>query len=410
VSTTALATATILLERGDYTEAARRVATVLAGEPDNVDALVLMAQAQLGLSRPATALPPASRAAALAPGDGHPLGVLSRVFTDLHRHPEAVDAAYEAVRREPHHPHRHNRAAWALLGAGRPAEAEAPAHRAVTLAPQHADFHITYAVVMKRLKREERARAALLEALRLEPDNSVARHELATLDVLHRNMFALGRLARGAEGLAGALRSNPAQQQSRLMLDLALRRFLIRVAILLGVLAYVGWRVAETGAVSAARVLAGVAALAPVAFAGWFVSRLSATLRAYLRTVVTSGGQRNAAVGAVISVAMLLTATAAPATWLVWLLGGAALASIGVRVLTVSETNARVRAAGVHVPRGPATVTLVLIGVAGALGAVLTVLGAVESGRVALYGLAGVLAVAAAGCCVVLVRRRRPDR
>jgi hypothetical protein len=65
--------------------------------------------------------------------------------------------------------------------------------------------------------------------------------------------------------------------------------------------------------------------------------------------VVTQGRQRVAAIGAAVCLALLLTATAAPAAWLPWLLGSAAVGGFAVRLLTVSASNAHVRSVGLAV-------------------------------------------------------------
>jgi hypothetical protein len=258
---------------------------------------------------------------------------------------------------------------------------------------------------MKQLGHTDRARRALHDALGLEPDNAVAQHELATLDVVHRNPFALGRLARGASGLAGALRADPRQQASRFMLDVALRRFLVYTAVLLAVLAYVGWRMTEFS-VGGARLVAGAAALVPMVFAAYFVARLDRSLRAYLTAVLTQGRQRIAAIGAALCLALLLAATVAPAGSLPWLLGTAAVGGFAVRLITVSASNAHVRSAGLGTGPDRVSVVLwwVLIGCIGA--AIVLEIGATDARWWFSLG-ALLLVVAAVVCLAVIVRRRR---
>ncbi len=404
-SATAVAMAAAQFQRGDAAAAADLLGPVLAAEPDNVRALVLMTHAQLALKRPEVAHHAAHQAVRIAPESAEALSALSRALTGLRRHADAVRLAGEAARLEPENAYRHNRLAWALLGDGsRAVEAERAAGQAIRLDPNEADFRITYAMVMKQLNRTERAREALHDALGLEPDNAVARHELATLDVTHRNPFALGRLARGASGLAGALRADPTQQASRFMLDVALRRFLVYTAIVLALLAYIGWRVLEFS-VPGARLLAAAAALAPVGFAGYFIGRLDRPLRAYLLTVLTYGRQRIAAVTAAVSTALLLTAIAAPESWLSWLLGLAAAGGFAARLLTVSASNAHVRSAGVDVPR-ISTVTLVIVAAATGLIGLFSLIGGVGDSHVGLLGLSAVL-LGVTGLAVATILRRR---
>ncbi|GAA2649052.1 tetratricopeptide repeat protein [Paractinoplanes durhamensis] len=406
---TAVALAAVQFQRGDPDAAADTLGPVLAAEPDNIRALVLMTHAQLALKKPELAHQVAQQAVRVAPDSAETLGALSRALTGLDRHDEAIEVAQRATRLEPDNAYRHNRLAWALLGDRRRAvEAEHAARLAVQLDPNEADFRITYAMVMKQLDYPDRARQALRDALALEPDNAVAQHELATLDVVHRNPFALGRLARGASGLAGALRSDPRQQASKFMLDVALRRFLVYTAVLLAVLAYVGWRMTEFS-VTGARVLAGASALTTVAFAAYFVLRLDRSLRTYLMSVLTHGRQRIAAIGFALCLLLLLTATFAPAGWLPWLLGAAALGGFAVRLLTVSATNAHVRAAGVGTPPDRVSVVLWWVIIVCMVAAILLQIGTADAAWW-FSAVALTLVLAAFACLAVIVRRRRARR
>jgi tetratricopeptide (TPR) repeat protein len=326
--------ARIQLSRGEPADAARVLGPVLAAEPDHVPALILMTHAQLALKRPDLADELARRAVEHAPEWPDALSALSRVHSELGRHDEAVATARAAAARQPQNPYRHHRLAWALLEDGRHAvEAEHAAREAIRLDPEEADFRITYAMVMKQLNLDDRARQALRDALAMKPDSAVARHELAALDVVHHHPFALGRLARGASGLVGALRADPKQEASRFLLDLALRQFLVYTAIILVLFAYLGWRTAETSP-GGARLFAALAALVPSAYAGYFLSRLDPALRSYLRDLLTRGRQRIALAAAVIAVIPLLLALVAPAAWLSALLGTATFAGFAVRLLT----------------------------------------------------------------------------
>jgi Flp pilus assembly protein TadD len=406
---TAVDMAVARFQLGDASAAAGLLGPVLAAEPDNLRALVLMTHAQLALKQPRLAYQAAHRAVLVAPDSPEALGAFSRALTGLDRHDEAVELAQRAAHLEPDNGYRHNRLAWALLGDGRRgAEAEHAARAAVRLDPNEADFRITYGMVMKQLDKPDRARQALRDALTLEPDNAVAQHELATLDVTHRNPFALGRLARGASGLAGALRADPRQQASKFMLDVALRRFLVYTAVMLAVLSYVGWRMTDFS-VPGARVLAGAAALAPMGFAAYFVARLDRSLRAYLRSVLTQGRQRVAAIGAAFCLALLLSATVAPAGWLPWLLGVAAVGGFAVRLLTVSESNAHVRSAGGGVP--PDRVSVVLWwAVILSIGAAIVLEISATGGGWWLSVAALLLVFAAVVCLIVIVRRKSARR
>ncbi|GAA4943063.1 tetratricopeptide repeat protein [Actinoplanes utahensis] len=395
--------ARIRLGRGEPAAAAALLAPILAAEPDHVPALVLMTHAQLALKKPDLADELARRAVEHAPDWPEALGALSRVHTERGRHDEAIATARAAAELQPENPYRHNRLAWALLEDGRHSvEAEHAAREAIRLDPREADFRITYAMVMKQLNLLDRAGQALRDALALSPDHAVARHELAVLDVARHSPFALGRLARGVSGLAGALRADPRQEASRFLLDVALRQFLVYTAIILVLLAYLGWRFTETSP-GAARLLAAAAALAPTAYAGYFLTRLDPTLRAYLRDLLTQGRQRIAVPAAGVAVFPLLISLVAPAAWLPVLLGTATLAGFAVRLLTAPLDEPG------ESGRGLATHSLVLI--AGACAAVSV--GALSTDTLSpswrLPAAAAAFAITA-GCLAVIARRRlRPS-
>ncbi|WP_328464673.1 tetratricopeptide repeat protein [Actinoplanes sp. NBC_00393] len=395
--------ARVQLLRGEPGAAAELLGPVLAAEPDDVTALVLMTHAQLALKRPELAEETARRAVRHAPEWPDALSALSRVLTAQERHDEAIATAREAVLRQPDNPYRHNRLAWALLEDGRlPVEAEHAAREAVRLGPDEADFRITYAMVMKQLNLLDRARQALRDALQLEPENAVAQHELAALDVVHHHPFALSRLARGASGLVGALRADPKQEASRFLLDIALRQFLVYTSIILVLLAYVGWRLAD-GSTGAARIVAALAALAPAAYAGFFLARLDPALRRYLRDLLAHGRQRVAGVAAALAVLLLLFAVVAPAGWLTVLLGSATAAGFAVRLLTAPAEEPG------ETGRGLSTYALWLV--AGVFIALATGLAATEAADTQWRPAAvGAALTGAAICLFVVFRRRRAGR
>jgi Flp pilus assembly protein TadD len=88
---------------------------------------------------------------------------------------------------EPDNPFWHDRVAWALLTADRHlADAEQAARTAVGLDPNEAHYYFTHGVALDALGHTDQARQALLISLRLEPENPVAQHRLATLDGRNR--------------------------------------------------------------------------------------------------------------------------------------------------------------------------------------------------------------------------------
>jgi hypothetical protein len=161
--------------------------------------------------------------------------------------------------------------------------------------------------------------------------------------------------------------------------------------------------------VPGARVVAGAAALAPMSFAAYFVARLDRSLRAYLRSVLTQGRQRIAAIGAAACLALLLFATIAPADWLPWLLGVAAVGGFAVRLLTVSESNAHVRSAGGGVPQDRVSLVLWWAVILSIAAAIALEIGATDS-TWWLSVAALLLVFAAVGCLIVILRRKSARR
>lgn len=395
-----------LLRRGQTGPAAGLLAPVLGREPDNVEAWILMARVRLVLEDAAGALDAAGTALILAPHHAEALAVTSMALSELGRHPEAQAAAHRAVASEPDNPFWHDRVAWSLLTADTDTrQAERAAETAVRLDPGFAHFHVTHGVALEALGRRKQAREALLTALRLEPDNAAAHHQLATLQLNGRNVFATGELAGSAETFADALRIDPAQQESRLMLDVALRTFLVRTSYSLLLLVVVAARLHRMD-LAPARAVVALGLLGLGWYAARYVGALSPTLRRYLWSVVTTGRQRTAAVGAALCTVVLLAVVAGPAAWAWPALGVAAVGALLVRVTTVSETNDHVRSAGIAVPYVLGTAVLVIIIVAsGLLAALALVAGLSDGGSPPLVVAAGAGAIA--GYTGFVLRRRR---
>jgi tetratricopeptide (TPR) repeat protein len=178
-----VARAAALFERVDPAKAAALLETVLVVDPQSAAGWILMARIRLVLDQVPQALEAAAWAISLVPGDPRPLAISSRALTLLGRHEEAVTMAYRAVIVEPKNPLWQDRVAWALLAADRLiADAEQAARTAIGLAPDEAHYYFTHGVTLAALGHVDQARQALLVSLRLEPDNPVAQHRLATLN------------------------------------------------------------------------------------------------------------------------------------------------------------------------------------------------------------------------------------
>jgi tetratricopeptide (TPR) repeat protein len=178
-----IARAAAYFERLELQKAASTLEPVLASDPRSAAGWLLMARIRLALEQPEAALDAANRGVELLPEDPRPPATASRALTMLGRHDEAITMAYRAVIIEPENPFWHDRVAWALLAADRHlADAEQAARTAVGLDPNEAHYYFTHGVALGALGHTDQARQALLISLRLEPENPVAQHRLATLD------------------------------------------------------------------------------------------------------------------------------------------------------------------------------------------------------------------------------------
>jgi Flp pilus assembly protein TadD len=194
----AIARAAAYFERLEPEQAAATLEPMLAADPRSAAGWLLMARIRLTLDQAEAALDAAGRAIALLPEDPRPVATASRALTMLGRHDEAMTMAYRAVIAEPDNPFWHDRVAWALLAADRNlADAEQAARTAVGLDPNEAHYYFTHGVALDALGHTDQARQALLISLRLEPENPVTQHRLATLDGQNRDAGQAAAKKRG---------------------------------------------------------------------------------------------------------------------------------------------------------------------------------------------------------------------
>jgi len=131
----AVALGRFLLDRGRHREAAEAVEDAATGEVRAPAALIVLAEARLGLGDEAGAEAPARRAAELAPRDARALAALGAVESARARHDVALGLLERARCLEPGVPWILWRAAEALGRAGRCVYAAAAARSASRLAP-----------------------------------------------------------------------------------------------------------------------------------------------------------------------------------------------------------------------------------------------------------------------------------
>lgn len=290
VGRTALLHRALRLAEVDRVEAAYQlVAEALREDPEDSDALQVLAHCHRLESRWAEMLTALDTAASRTPDNPRIHGNRSVALRELGRIPEAVAAAelgrrlapdnaeYELIRAEALLCQRGTRAVLAALAATR---------RARELDPEGVWARVTEARVQRRMAEFGRARTAYLEALRLAPDNPQALYGLATIDAER------GRWVRGTPFLGGVLRAVPtapgasrtaavgARQTLWLLTDLGCVLLLLAnlVVVAIAELLPSGPLAAALGLTVTVTAGAGVAVLLR-----WQLARLPAAVRATLR-------------------------------------------------------------------------------------------------------------------------------
>lgn len=208
-----LARAATLLEIKRTESARELIAQVLSAEPENVEALCLLARGYY-VDRDFTALRGAAeRAVALAPDryDAHVLLAFAQVELDDAR--SAAISANEAVRLHPDGWHGHAALALAWFNLRRRRRAFRAIRRAVELAPDEAGPHSVRAQMYRALGWTVRAERSYRQALARDPDNTEA------LTTLGRIATDANRFGTAGEHFGTALATAPTDQATRAELD-----------------------------------------------------------------------------------------------------------------------------------------------------------------------------------------------
>jgi Flp pilus assembly protein TadD len=286
--------ASTLLDLGRPGEARSRLGVVLAADPGNAFALRLLARCHHATGDMDQAIETAKAAVAADPGSEHGHRILANAYNAAGDRQAATAEAREALRLAPEEWRCH----WLLAECLRHSDPHAalpPAQRARELAPNEADVHVLYGVVVKQLGRAEEARAAYLHALSINPNLATAHNNIAVLD------RANGSWARALAGFRTSLRHNPQQKLARENLAntivLLLRRLcgvayaaMFLVLILSDVTSAAQFRV--LGAVVAAAMLGGLAWIMIIArrSVGVFATTIVRTDRRAVTALIVFGG------------------------------------------------------------------------------------------------------------------------
>jgi tetratricopeptide (TPR) repeat protein len=199
------------------------LAPYLATEPDDPYALGLAAQALIGLGENRRSLEMSRRAAQLNPDSDWPVRLQALAHRNLGNNYDAHQLARRSVQISPGNWQTHflvgNTDLWAReVGEGSMAAAE----KARELAPDEPDTHNLVGQIALAMGKNRLAVRSLEQALRLDPENSVAQHELA------RAHLRRWRLAKSVTGFLDAGRLDPSMEQVRINLHaLAIRTVLV---------------------------------------------------------------------------------------------------------------------------------------------------------------------------------------
>ncbi|MFC4150048.1 hypothetical protein ACFO0M_27660 [Micromonospora mangrovi] len=213
VSDAGVARASALLEVGRVDAARREVAAVLADDPDNVDALYVLArsyQAQDGFVAMQEA---AARAVAVAPGgfEGHLLLAFAQLGVG---DPAAARAsALEAVRLEPEDWRGYAALSLASLDLGQSRRAFRASARAVALAPESAGPHYIQALMFQSIGWNLLAKRSYRRVLALDPEHNAAVTGLGRIAVTR------GRLSAAAGHISAVMAVEPTNRAARTELD-----------------------------------------------------------------------------------------------------------------------------------------------------------------------------------------------
>lgn len=271
MSSTELRRAQALVDLGKIREAEAALRTLLATEPADAEALMMLAHLQLVDRRYAGTLHAADAAIGAQPLAERAYRLRALALSGLGRHDEAVVAAEHAVRLDPHASIVLRCYAIVLHAAGKELAVEM-ARRAIDLDPLDPEAHFRLGDIASDRGDRETARRAYEETLRLKPDHVAARHDLAVLDFRRKRIFrALG----GLLDTAAAAPDEPVASHN-IVGVLAWCVGLVGSVELLGAL--VCTQLVGAGS-PASRLIAGIVDLAVAVGVGLFVIRMPHRLR-----------------------------------------------------------------------------------------------------------------------------------
>jgi Flp pilus assembly protein TadD len=296
----------LLLDAARWDDAVRALAPVLAQTPDDPEPHCLLAQAYLGMRRPADAVTAAGQALAVDPTSSWAVRLHALALHNAGQHVEAILESRRLVAADPGE----WRAWWVLSvsarGYGKAGIPEAlqAAQRAVALAPEHGDVHDAYGSALLVRGDVAGAEAAFRRALALDPTDAYAHNGLGQVALQRKDPAA------AAAGFRRALLADPREAAARHNLRVALQQALRPLTIVVAVCAFVLRFVTEsTTDPVVVRSAAATAAAVSIGTLAWSVhallGRLDPSLRRFYGRLV--GGDIRLAAGIGLHLLAVLT-------------------------------------------------------------------------------------------------------
>lgn len=228
----AVSRASMLINAGRPADAVTMLAAHLASQPGDVEALLVLGQAQLDADTFSNARDTAMQAMAAAPDDFRSHLLAGQACLALLNGHYAVEHFESAIRLEPQSLQAHVALAAALYSSDRLAEALEQVDRAIEMNPLVAESHGLRGDILNGLKRRREARQAYATALRLDPSAAGTHNNIAVMELRR------GRLSEATSALDRALRSDPQLAEARSNV-LVIPRLIARRARVLGFVAFV---------------------------------------------------------------------------------------------------------------------------------------------------------------------------
>ena len=176
-----LAQAARLHKEGRLEEAEKLYRQVLKNNPDNVDAMRMLAMVAATMKHYDDAERLLRRAVAIAPDFLTAVIDLGRILKEQDRFAEAIDCFKNAIAINPNNPHTHFLLAGAYSPAALNQEAVKEYQRTLELSPRHPGALLGLGNALKTIGRQEDAIRAYQDCIRLKPNNGETYWSLANL-------------------------------------------------------------------------------------------------------------------------------------------------------------------------------------------------------------------------------------